>query len=450
MSRELLSKYAGISRDNKKKCFALGNWCNRQGNVFPMVEVFDCLYDAAGGNFHELSKLIEQLTSNGRVLGRSSVVFGGDDSSMSIVRGEDGNLSVRGYRDDFKRIHGQHNPHAGTMVKADGQISKNVKKAEERLNNIGREVREIYPGQSNEFITYAIAAIKRCARERKTSEMTIVNRLKSGRYMLDATEGIENAVIVPKRVVKINESQVSSLSDATKLTEYKFYNNVQRFLSDLLRDPVGAKVTFILSANGIDRKQLLYHLLKNGMVLKHQKISDTDSQGNPKTARMIVRYSVPKKDFAKKMKRLFISLVAKNVPEKVKKITVGDSHQYSKLKDNLKLMKGSPLTMGIVGHPEYGQTGEYAEIVNDILRKDIYECDGGSAMGATAGNESTGQVSSPLFGVQRRKMPYDIDETTTASSVTANGDISMGISVPFGADAETSDRTPGFSVRVKK
>ena len=50
MSKEALQKYASLSQANKKKCFALGGWCNRQGNIFSMQEVFDCLYDAAGGN----------------------------------------------------------------------------------------------------------------------------------------------------------------------------------------------------------------------------------------------------------------------------------------------------------------------------------------------------------------------------------------------------------------
>ena len=74
------------------------------------------------------------------------------------------------------------------------------------------------------------------------------------------------------------------------------------------------------------------------------------------------------------------------------------------------------------------------------------ECDGGVAWGATAGLEAMGQFSTSLSGVQRRKMPVEIDETTTASTVTPNGDTSMGITVPFGADKETADRTPGFSV----
>lgn len=406
MSKETLQKYASLSQANKKKCFALGGWCNRQGNIFSMQEVFDCLYDAADGNINKLTELIEQLTAKGKVFGRSSVVFGNDDAKMTIIRGEDGRLKIVGYNPSFRPPEkGQHGTHEPQVVRKDGQLRKNVIKSREKLYDLGKSVREIYQGQSNELITVAMAAIKGFARAHKISEMTVVERLKKGVYELNTENGLENARIVPKKkTIKLNESQLNDLSDATKLTEYKFYNNVQRFLSDLLKDPVGAKVPFLLQANNITRNQLLYHLKSNGIINRYQKISDKDSRGNPKTARMIIKYSVPKKDFAKKMKRLFIDLVAKNVPEKIE------------------------------------------NMISEDLGKDIDECDCGGAMGATAGNESMGQFSQPLFGVQRRKMPVEIDETTTASTVTPNGDTSMGITVPFGADKESADRTPGFSV----
>lgn len=445
MSKETLQKYASLSQANKKKCFALGGWCNRQGNIFPMQEVFDCLYDAAGGNTNKLTELIEQLTAKGKVFGRSSVVFGSDEAKMTIIRGEDGRLKIVGYNPSFSPSEkGQHRTHEPQVVRKDGQMRKDVIKSREKLYDLGEIVREIYQGQSNELITVAMAAIKGFARAHKISEMAVVERLKTGVYELNTENGLENARIVPKKkTIKLNESQLNELSDVTKLTEYKFYNNVQRFLSDLLKDPVGAKVPFLLQANNITRNQLLYHLKSNGIINRYQKISDKDSQGNPKTARMIIKYSVPKKDFAKKMKRLFIDLVAKNVPEKINKVISEDFYRYSPLKDQLDLMKGSPLVMGVNGQSEYGQM---AELINDDLGKDIDECDCGGAMGATAGNDSMGQFSQPLFGVQRRKMPAEIDETTTASTVTPNGDTSMGIAVPFGADKETADRTPGFSV----
>lgn len=399
MSKEVLVKYASLSQYNKKKCFALSGWCNRQGNIFSMQEVFDCLYEFANGDMKQLTKLIEQLTSQSKVFGRSSVVFGDSGASMYLTRGEDGKLKIKGHNEHFaSNKKGQHQAQEPQIVRKDGQTKANIIKSRDRLANLGQEVRSIYADQPNEMITAAMKAIKEFAKIHKMSEMMVVDRIKKNVYTLDTSNGLESAKIVPKmKTVKLNESQLNELAEATKLTEYKFYNNVQRFLSDLLKDPVGAKVPFLLQANNIARNQLLYHLKSNGIINRHQKISDKDSQGNPKTARMIIKYSVPKKDFAKKMKKLFIDIVAKNVPEKIEK----------------------------------------------ILNEDwsVDECDCGGSVGATAGNDSMGQYSQPLFGIQRRKMPTEIDETT-ATTNTGN----YQYTVPFAADEETADRTPGFSV----
>ena len=403
MSKEKLLKYANASQYNKKKCFALGNWCNKQGNIFSMQEVFDCLYDYANGDANEITKLIEQLTSKSKVFGRSSVVFGDIGVNMYITRGENGKLEIKGQKDNFRPNKvGQHQVHEPNLIRKDGQLKKNVINSREKLYDLGKEVRSIYPNYSNELITLAMQAIKQYAKIHKISEMLVVKRLKSGNYTIDVSD-VNNPQIVSKpKTIKLNESQLNEISDVTKLTEYKFYNNVQRFLSDLLRDPVGAKVPFLLQANNIARNQLLYHLKSNGIINRFQKISDKDSQGKPKTARMVIKYSVPKKDFAKKMKRLFIDLVAKNVPQKIEKMLTEEC--------------------------------------------EISECDGGEASAGTTNCQSSGAFVQPLFGVQRRKMPTDLGEDTTASSVTQNGDISMGITVPFGSDKETRDRTPGFSV----
>lgn len=412
-----------------------------------MQEVFDSLDEYANGNINGISKLIDELTSKSKVNGRSSVVFGNDKVGMYITRGTNGKLEVRQNGGDFapNKI-GQHQVHGDGMIRKDGQMKKNVINSREKLFDLGKEVRSIYPNQTNDLLTAAMTAIKEYAKEHKVSEMNVVEKLKNGTYQLDTSDGLDNPIIRRKmKTIKLNEGQINEIAEVTKLTEYKFYNNVQRFLSDLLKDPVGAKVPFLLQANGIERNQLLYHLKSRGIINRTQKISDKDSQGNPKTARMVVKYNVPKKDFAKKMKKLYIDMVAKNVPEKEKKKEV--MNEWSQLEDDLKLANGSPLTMGFVGHPEYKQTDEYAKIMNKRINKDkgIDECDGGASAGTT-NCQSSGAFVQPMFGVQRRKMPSEIEEDTTASSVTQNGDISMGVSVPFGTDKETADRTPGFSV----
>lgn len=393
MAKEQLLKYANSSQSNKKKIFALRDWCHRQGDIFKLQEVFDCLNDFAQTNGEDISNLIEKLVHKAKVNGRSSVVWGDTGFQMYLTRDEDGVLQVRGSDSHFvPNAKGQHSPHDNKVLRKDGQINKNLNKTKERLYNLGQEVRKIYSDQSNTFITLAMVAIKKYAKEHKKSEMSVVDKLKKGILRLDANDW----VLVPNNhTIKLDESQVRELAETTKLTEYKFYNNVQRFLSDLLKDPVGAQLPFLLQVNDITRNYLLYHLKSLGIIKRHQKISDKDSQGNPKTAKMIVKYSVPKKDFVKKMKKLFITTVAKNVPDKLEKI--------------------------------------------------LTECDGGAMGGEAAGATSadaSGQFNQPLFGVQRRKMPKGIDETTAASNVG-----NYQYTVPFASDKETRNRKPGFSVK---
>jgi hypothetical protein len=393
MAKEQLLKYANSSQSNKKKIFALRDWCHRQGDIFGLQEVFDCLNDFAQTNGEDISNLIEKLVHKSKVNGRSSVVWGDTGFQMYLTRDEDGVLQVRGNDSHFvPNAKGQHSPHDNKVLRKDGQVNKNLNKTKEKLYNLGQEVRKIYSDQSNTFITLAMVAIKKYAKEHKKSEMSVVDKLKKGVLRLDANDW----VLVPNNhTIKLDESQVRELAETTKLTEYKFYNNVQRFLSDLLKDPVGAQLPFLLQVNDITRNYLLYHLKSLGIIKRHQKISDKDSQGNPKTAKMVVKYSVPKKDFVKKMKKLFITTVAKNVPDKLEKI--------------------------------------------------LTECDGGAMGGEAAGATSadtSGQFNQPLFGVQRRKMPREIDETTAASNAG-----NYQYTVPFASDKETRNRKPGFSVK---
>lgn len=393
MAKEQLLKYANSSQSNKKKIFALRDWCHRQGDIFGLQEVFDCLNDFAQTNGEDISNLIEKLVHKPKVNGRSSVVWGDTGFQMYLTRDEDGVLQVRGNDSHFvPNAKGQHSPHDNKVLRKDGQVNKNLNKTKEKLYNLGQEVRKIYSDQSNTFITLAMVAIKKYAKEHKKSEMSVVDKLKKGVLRLDANDW----VLVPNNhTIKLDESQVRELAETTKLTEYKFYNNVQRFLSDLLKDPVGAQLPFLLQVNDITRNYLLYHLKSLGIIKRHQKISDKDSQGNPKTAKMVVKYSVPKKDFVKKMKKLFITTVAKNVPDKLEKI--------------------------------------------------LTECDGGAMGGEAAGATSadtSGQFNQPLFGVQRRKMPREIDETTAASNAG-----NYQYTVPFASDKETRNRKPGFSVK---
>ena len=171
------------------------------------------------------------------------------------------------------------------------------------------------------------------------------------------------------------------IADDNNMTEYKFNSNIKHFLHDLLVNPSGAKIPFIFKANGINRSRMIYFLKKFNLLKKIERISDKDSDGNSKKATMMVKYQVPKKDFDRKLKKLFIRLFEDN------------------------------------------------SSVNDTITED--------GEGSTTCDASSGQFSQPLFPLQRGKM-YSVKEDTTCNTV---GDYQYD--VPFSGDDETLKRNNG-------
>lgn len=133
-----------------------------------------------------------------------------------------------------------------------------------------------------------------------------------------------------RKVIVITESAASMLREETQMTEYKFNSATKKFLHDLLVDPVNAQIPNILKIYGFNRSRFIKCLIDNDLLRKEQRIRDTDENGNPTTATMKVKFSVPKseysengnmdfgvpkKNFERKLKKLYIKLFEKNVPE---------------------------------------------------------------------------------------------------------------------------------------
>ena len=190
------------------------------------------------------------------------------------------------------------------------------------------------------------------------------------------------------RVIVIDESVLDEIKSDYEMTEFRFNSNVKKFLHDLLVDPINADTSDLMKAHNLDRNTLLKHLRDCGMVTSKQHINDKDENGGPKSATMKVRYAVPKKNFNRNLKRLFIKLFEQNLP--------------------------------------------------------INEEDGGAMGGATSA-DSSGQFSQPLFGKPYRQKSYNdvMDESSTTQTV---GDYQYD--VPFAGDEETLSRHNGVGGSV--
>lgn len=256
----------------------------------------------------------------------------------------------------------------------------------------------------------------------------------------------------------------NQIKDAKEMTEYKFISNIMAFFERLKADPVHADVPDALALNGYDRRRLIAILRKNKIIERHEKISDKDENGRPKKATMLVSYKVPTKNLERKLKKLYIKLFEENIPPK----EINESFD-----DDLALMKGCPLTIGVIAPPE----GEHpspevwlmnraAEAYNAKIKNGTLDEDGeGAPMGgATNCAPSAGAYVGNLGGPQKRRIfkitdeqfeamkeqklltDSQIDEASTCASVMQGGGPNPEAgqyTVPFIGDKETLSRGDG-------
>ena len=91
------------------------------------------------------------------------------------------------------------------------------------------------------------------------------------------------------------------------LTFYEFLSYTKAFLKQLLSNPLGADIDPSLVENGLSREKLLNALLERGIVEKETKIEDINDRD-----KYSVLYKIPKKNFDRKMRRLFSQLFEAN------------------------------------------------------------------------------------------------------------------------------------------
>lgn len=232
------------------------------------------------------------------------------------------------------------------------------------------------------------------------------------------------------KIIIINEEMAHDLKDMLAMTQFKFKANIKKFLAALLEDPTGAEPDMIFTQNGLDKNKLIKALVDNKVITKKMTIDDHDEDGNPHTARMIVKYSVPKERFNEKLDALY-DILFPDVDGKINENFFG----HDPMCDSLRIAKASPLTMGFInqtGNPRYGM-GKYlddaVEIYNKKIEDNKIDEEGSAGGGATScsgvdGNGfGSGEFVQPLFGgisVRKKKdkkeiggNPYTLTEAVT-------------------------------------
>lgn len=110
-----------------------------------------------------------------------------------------------------------------------------------------------------------------------------------------------------------------------EMTRYAFISHIEDYLKQLLKDPLHADTDEFLKYHGFSGPKVLSLLLKrsnpedsnSAIVIKTVKIKDNGFDENGKRLKddFIVKYKIPRKDYNKKMRSLYINLFESNIIE---------------------------------------------------------------------------------------------------------------------------------------
>lgn len=108
-----------------------------------------------------------------------------------------------------------------------------------------------------------------------------------------------------------------------EMTRYAFISHMEDYMKKLLTEPLKADTDDFLKGHGIDGPKALKILTmrsdpkdeNSSVVIKSASIKDngTDENGKRNKDSFIVKYKIPRKDYTKKMRNLYISLFESNI-----------------------------------------------------------------------------------------------------------------------------------------
>lgn len=206
-----------------------------------------------------------------------------------------------------------------------------------------------------------------------------------------------------------------------EITYFRFMSEVRAFLAKLLKSPIDAQPSKYLKNRGVTRKWLVDNLIKKDVLERHEKILDP-TNSDEKKAKYVVKFKVKKKNFERKIYKLYVKKFESNLNEEAE-------------------LRSCANLIGVVGGGKPGETADrWARYVNgndngfkrqmfkdeDEMKEkilngpdgDVYkkrggineEGEGGGAIGGATGCDSVGSETSRgdvgfdvPFGVMERR-----------------------------------------------
>ena len=111
------------------------------------------------------------------------------------------------------------------------------------------------------------------------------------------------------RTIYVNKELFEEAMDYLNrdITFYEFLSYTKAFLKQLLTNPMGADIDSYLKENGLTRDSLVNALMDRNIIERETKIEDINGKDN-----FSISYKIPKKNFDRKMRRLFSQLFEKH------------------------------------------------------------------------------------------------------------------------------------------
>lgn len=161
-----------------------------------------------------------------------------------------------------------------------------------------------------------------------------------------------------------------------EMTRYAFISHMEAFMKKLLTEPLKADTDEFLKSFGIGSKEAIKLLMDGGIVERSEKIKNggTDKSGKRLPDTFTIKYRIPRKDYTKKMRNLYINEFEKNEIE--------DS-PLNKEKEVDEATAGA--CAGAYSAPLFGQpirrklyiTSEQAEYLKKVLSEEVGSMDMG-------------------------------------------------------------------------
>ena len=108
-----------------------------------------------------------------------------------------------------------------------------------------------------------------------------------------------------KKVI-LGESSLLVLRESQEeVTFYKFFCETKAFIKELLTNPIHPDFPHFFEAHGITKNDFLNRMLDRGIVTKTETITKPYAADGKKISMHYLGYKVPKKDFERKIKRLY-------------------------------------------------------------------------------------------------------------------------------------------------